>query len=375
MNESSSEPSERTSAIFAPTPSTHLAMKKRAALGYDDDPAGTSVIRLAPLLLVRPEQDERYDLCVGAVRVAVSAVDKISLEFYVNRRWQVVASEVQDDESNRSGRVAEYALEQITSVLPASSASDEPADVAARYAKAACEVARNNVVELRELRYEIEQRLAGESTDETADEELNGIVSSLLLLSIACGRAEDVARDASREGLWAYINDDEAYHAYRKLRDPTIMSDHDPATAQTRTWMRLHDNGVRHCDAMAAQLNDESAAIIGLLEAASSISSARDADAQTRMNTLIALVSLGLGVPALVLALYGAQLILPLETTRQQVAFIPVALSLVAAAVLALLAAPKKGRPKRLWIFAAVAVLVVLISLIVGGVVLVEHPM
>ena len=84
--------------------------------------------------------------------------------------------------------------------------------------------------------------------------------------------------------------------------------------------------------------------------------------------------SLGLGVPALVLVLYGAQLILPLDTVRQQIAFVPIALSLLVAAILALKYAPR-GATRRVWIYAAVSVLIVLVCLVVGAVVVIAEPL
>ncbi|MEC5185761.1 hypothetical protein RCH12_003238 [Cryobacterium sp. MP_3.1] len=50
------------------------------------------------------------------------------------------------------------------------------------------------------------------------------------------------------------------------------------------------------------------------LAAAASVSSSREANAQTSSNTLAAVASLGPGIPALVLAPYGADRLLPIDT-------------------------------------------------------------
>ena len=122
---------------------------------------------------------------------------------------------------------------------------------------------------------------------------------------------------------------------------------------------------------MADLLATESGAIVDLLMAAESISGSRDADAQTRLNLLIALISLGLGVPALMLALYGATRIVPLRSLRQQIAFAPVVVPLLIAGILAIAFAPG-GATKRIWIVAGGAVMAVALLMYFGGVILDE---
>ena len=355
-----------TSATVTFLPEVRWARHIAELAGGEDDSPRAS--RVAPLLLVRHLGDGTHDLCVGDVMVTADA-DAVTYTVNVAARWQSRPAGIDEDASHDATGVAEYLTEMIDDVLPAAARVDDVTHTAARYAKAACEVARNHVVELRELRYTLEQHMAAESLGHTANEHLTGLVSSLLLLDIVCGRAEDRARDAIREGLWAYLDDDEAYHAYRLLRDPTILSDAEPATTRTRTWMRLHDSAIRQCEAMAEQRSAESSAVIDLLAAAVSISGSRDADAQTRLNLLIALVSLGIGVPALILALYGATALLPLETPRQNLAFAPVAAPLVVAGGLAIFFAPK-GSTKHIWRVAGIAVIVVAVLLYLAGITL-----
>lgn len=365
----------RVSMAESTRPLDHGDMVARAGRGHDGTPETPSSVRVAPLLIgsgATPE-GRPTDLSVGRVQVIVTDADHIAYEIELAERWVVDGGMLSVDRGIDAATLGGALAAAVGRVLP-SVHTDDPVHIAAAHAKAISEVSRNTVHDVRALRYDLEERLAAESGDEVADEEHTWIVSSVLKLNILCGRAVDQARAAVREGLWSYLDDADAYHSYRRLRDPTLIGDRPPATTGMRSWMRLHDTAVRQCEEIAAQLSEESTVLVGLLEAASSISSSREADAQTRLNLLVALLSLGLGVPALVLALYGAQLILPLDTLRQQVAFLPIAASLCVAAVLALVFAPK-GQTRRIWIAAAIAVLVVLACLVVGAIVVIDHPL
>lgn len=342
---------------------------------------GRRAVRVVPLVHFWSDgnDDGSAWICVGGVRIVIDEVGDVYYEVAIVSLWRVRdgiisgPSDLRAVVSRFESAVADTLIRCAEQVLPENGQDRAPAHLVAVHAKAVCEISRNAVSFIREIRYGLEAKLAEESTDETADEQHTKIVSSVLILNIVCCRAADAAREAVREGLWAYINDDQAYHAYRKRRDPTLLVTQPAATIETRSWMRLHDAGIRHCEQIQEQMAEESVTLVGLLEAASSISSSREADAQTRLNTLIALLSLGIGVPALVLALYGAQLILPLDTVRQRLAFLPVGLSLLVAAILAIVFAPK-GQTRRIWISAAVAVLGVLLCLVVGALVVIADP-
>lgn len=69
-----------------------------------------------------------------------------------------------------------------------------------------------------------------------------------------------------------------------------------------------------------------------------------------------------MGIPALVLALYGADRLLPLNTEPRQLAFIPVPVGLLFAAVIAIWRAPN-GKFSRVWIFGAIGIITILLSL------------
>lgn len=140
----------------------------------------------------------------------------------------------------------------------------------------------------------------------------------LFELSIVTNRARDEARAAAREGFWLWLTDIEAYQRHRSTLDPTLLNGHQPADLDTRPWMRTHDAGVRHCLAMDQQLSDEAALIAGMLDAASTVAVARESESQETLNALMAVAALGLGIPALVLAYYGADRLLPLNDWRRR---------------------------------------------------------
>ena len=181
-----------------------------------------------------------------------------------------------------------------------------------------------------------------------------------------CGRASDEAREATREGMWVHATDAEAYHSYRRLQDPSIISPHAPATRELRSWMQLHDAALRHCLEVRRQLDAESVSIRSLIASAASISSSKDADAQSRFNVLAAIASVGLGLPALVLTLYGATILLPLNSPPRLLAFAPVAVSLAIAASIAMWQGHRLKRG-RIWTLSAVGILIVLLLLLLAA--------
>ncbi|RAN78729.1 hypothetical protein B5P43_16120 [Bacillus sp. SRB_336] len=237
---------------------------------------------------------------------------------------------------------------------------------AAQIAKSIAETSRNAVADLREIRYEIEMQLVASSSSKSSAIDHTSVVESLLQLNIVCSRASDQARECIREGLWVHVTDSEAYHAYRRLQEPAIINPTPPAGADTRTWMRLHDAGMRQCVELRRQLEAESSSIRDLLSSAASISSSREADSQSRFNLLVAVISFALGVPALVLAVYGADLIMPLTTDQRTLAFIPILFGLVIAALLTFFKAPG-GEHRLIWRIGAAGIVAVIILLIVAG--------
>jgi hypothetical protein len=353
---------------FSAAPVTYAAMRARAALDHTGIAAGSSVIRIAPLLSVTGAEGHR-SVAVGRTRVVVSGRRRSAYEITIVARWKengvVGEFELVDDAADDSEirQSVESSLPAISATLP--DASNEGR--AAQLAKDLCENARDAVAALREIRYTLENRLATTSLGSSATAQHTEVVSALLQLNIICARAADQTRELAREGLWVYLSDHRAYHSYRKLRDPTLLSPYRAATRRLRPWIRLHDAAVRHCVEMRRQLDAEAESIRSLIAAASSISSSKDADAQSRFNVLAAIASVGIGLPALVLSLYGADILLPLTTGARQLAFAPVVVALLFAAVLAMWQGVRLKRG-RIWTVGAVGiVLVLLLLLLVAG--------
>ena len=131
-------------------------------------------------------------------------------------------------------------------------------------------------------------------------------LADLAELSIAASRARDFSREAVREGLWVWRTDKDAYHAHRRQLDPTLPHRDSGTDGSDRQWFATMDAGVRHCREADHQLGDEIDQLHRLLEAASTISVARDAQAQEQFNFVATVGAVTLGLPALVLGVYGA---------------------------------------------------------------------
>lgn len=238
--------------------------------------------------------------------------------------------------------------------------------LAAGIAKSLSEASRDSLQRRREIRYLLEHRLAETSSASESSTDHTSVVSSLIQLNIMCGRASDEAREAVREGLWVHVTDVNAYHAYRRLRDPSLVIVQKPPRLKDRPWFRLHDAAMRQCEELRKQLDGESASINTLIVAGASVSSAKDADAQTRFNVLAAMASVGLGLPALVLTLYGASILLPMNTAPRLLAFAPVAVSLAMAVGIALWQGHRQKRGA-IWNVGAIVIMLVLLLLLLAA--------
>ncbi|MCU1445268.1 hypothetical protein [Cryobacterium sp.] len=332
-----------------------------------------SVVRVVPLLRAFDVAGIEY-VAAGNLRVVVSGPQKVAFEVFLHGLWAKpeaswcfapLRSAEADDADSLSAATTALAA-QLGRNLGAPAAGDDTdlEFLAARLAKDLADVSRNAVADLRETRYSLELELAETSTRSTAQGSQASVVSALLQLGIILGRVADSNRETVREGLWVHLTDRAAYHSHRVLQDPAIITVFEPATALTRSGMRLHDAAIRQCMELGRQVDAESVAVHALLSAAASVSSSCEADAQSSFNTLAAVASLGLGIPALVLALYGADRLLPLDTLPRQLAFLPVAAGLVFATVLAMRRSPR-GEHRRVWIVGAAATLTALLGLLV----------
>lgn len=177
--------------------------------------------------------------------------------------------------------------------------------LAAVVCKASAEASRGAVKGLRGLRYDLEAELSWALEGTKKDFGLP-FVARLARIGTAVGQARDAGRAAVREGFWLYLDDKDAYHAYRKAVDPSLLTDTRPATAATKPWMRDHDTGVRQCRALEEELTEETSALAGILHAATAVALSREAEIQDEFNRWAGVAALGLGLPSVVLAYLGA---------------------------------------------------------------------
>jgi hypothetical protein len=200
-------------------------------------------------------------------------------------------------------------------------------------AKAITESSRNETYTVRELRYELE-RTIGASLRRLKTQELESVLADVVELTVAVSRARDAATEARRGGLSSWRSDPAAYHAQRRLQDPTLPRRPGARKARRRSWFPILDAGVRQCEAMDRLLAEESTLLHQLLDAAASVSVARDAQAQETFTLVATVGGVLIGIPALIIALYGATSVLPINTSNL-IVLVPVAVSGLLAAVLA----------------------------------------
>ncbi|HUQ56135.1 hypothetical protein [Lentzea sp.] len=174
-------------------------------------------------------------------------------------------------------------------------------------AKAVAESSRNAVAELRGLRYEMERQVA-DLLAQRRNTALRLVMAQLIELSIAFSRARDQARDTLRE-----------------VRDPGVT---------------------RHCRAVDVELGEEISLLQSLLSSVSTFAVAQEGEAQQRFNMLAAAAAAGLGLPALILSLYGADDYLPFTWDRAWRALAPIAGTVALAAVIILHRMPGRTTAK-----------------------------
>lgn len=309
----------------------------RALRRSRDETDGLTAFRVAPVLLVSDGEGFQR-VAIGSTAILVRPGRLVQLQLSLAQVWRRDSSSelfapVDDAETREQDRAdVAQRLEQLATSSSNSLDGLAGQELATQCAKALSERSRNAVQQLRDFRYVVEENLAASSTTSESSFEHARAISSLIQLNVMCGRAGDQAREAVRESLHLHLDDSEAYHSYRKARDPLILNAYAPATHETRPWMRSHDAAVRQCEELQRQLQTESDAIRSLVLAGVSISSARDAEQQAKSNVLAGALSVGLGIPALVLTLYGVSALLPLSAAGHLLAFLPVALAPLAAA-------------------------------------------
>ncbi|GLY51685.1 hypothetical protein Lesp01_53410 [Lentzea sp. NBRC 102530] len=195
-------------------------------------------------------------------------------------------------------------------------------------AKALAEGSRNTVAELRGLRYEMERQVA-DLLAQRGNTALRLVMAQLVELSMAVSRARDLAQEAIREGRFTTVT-------------------------------------MRHCEAMNTELGDEVTRLQALLSSVSTFAVAQEGEAQQRFNTLAAAAAAGLGLPALILSLYGADDHLPFTADKAWRALTPIAGALTIAAAIILTRMP--GRTTAKHVLAALGLITGLVGvLLVAG--------
>lgn len=176
-------------------------------------------------------------------------------------------------------------------------------------AKAVAEGSRNTVAGLRGLRYEMERQVA-DLLAQRRNAALRMVMAQLVELSLAFSRARDQARETLREGRFNAVT-------------------------------------MRHCEAMDVELGDEVTRLQSLLSSVSTFAVAQEGEAQQRFNMLAAAAAAGLGLPALILSLYGADDYLPFTWDKAWRALLPIAVALSVAAGIILHRMPGRTTAKQ----------------------------
>jgi hypothetical protein len=316
--------------------------------------------RAAPLLRVSDDASEGKSIIVGVACVVANAADDIRLEIFVDGRWTLDSAGVWIEDHDA---LDETWLSALALAEPRHGWSESTDRRTTLLAKGIAEGSRNAVKQLRSLRYELEEQLATVLRDSRAQPP---VLASVIELNRACGRALDAAREARREELWLWIDHDRAYQWHRRVLDTTLLPMTAPWT-DAPDWYSTHDAGVRQVIRMEEELVAEVTTLYGLLDGASTISVAREAAAQETFNLLAAVAAIGLGLPALVLTLYGADAYLPLRKPSQFSLLIPVFGASMLAVVVAAAVGRQRARPISPVVLALGLIVFVALTLIVAG--------
>lgn len=93
--------------------------------------------------------------------------------------------------------------------------------------------------------------------------------------------------------------------------DQTLPARRGRRRAEADPTFAEYDAAIRQCGALDQELSEEAEVLRGVLAAGSAIAVTRDAQAGEKFTVLAAVSAVALGLPALVLALYGASDYLP----------------------------------------------------------------
>lgn len=295
---------------------------------------GDVVFRSSPLLSSWRSEDGTRRMAVGSYRVWAEDTEiatRVEVGLHVLQSWVEVGGD---------WRRTDDAIVPLPDDLPTHYAADSTSHAhVAVVAKALAERSRKAVHELRGFRYELEGRLGETLRGETSD---RVVIAALVELRTALGMAEDMFAAEAREGLHLWLVDSEAYHSYRKAQDPLLLMPVEPARADSRPWMRVHDAAIRHCRTAAELLRAETGATAEVLAAASTVLVAAEGDRQASFNTLVGAAALGLGLPSLLLSYYGADPIFPLNESRRAIPLLLIGLSVMLACAVAYQQLPQR---------------------------------
>lgn len=329
-------------------------------------PSGAAV-RHVPLLAVLKTGDE-WRIVVGESRVTVSTDLRASLTAVVRGLWTARAGAGATPIGWHSCLTDQHLTEPLTAALLAVAHGyrAEPEGLATEIAKAHAEHSRNSVGKLREFRYALEHSL-GESLRSVSTHQLEGVLADVIELSTVVGRVCEEARRAAREGMGAWITYPSVYHAQRHMRDPTLPRRPGRWRAARQPWFAVLDAGVRQCQAMEKEADDECPLLHSLLNAASTIAVTREAKAQETFHLVAVVGGVLFGVSALILALYDASSILPLRIDNAVVVAPLAVAGLFAASLAAVLPGNARSGRGRRFAVAFAAVLIMLLVLFVSG--------
>ncbi|MEO6083445.1 MAG: hypothetical protein ABIQ18_10100 [Umezawaea sp.] len=309
--------------------------------------SGAEALLAAPLVRLLGTPGDRR-IVVGKAQVAVDADSECAVTLLVQAVWSERGGWHQEA-WDRTDVGAEL-LAALAS--PAHQIAGDAKEIAVMTAKGLAEGSRDAVAGVRGLRYEAERQVADLLTQRRSTA-LRPLLAQVVELSQALSRARDHAREAVRDGLWIFLWDADTYQLNRG----------EPATT-SHPWTVPHRNALRHCEAMDVELADEATRLQTLLSSVATFAVAQDGEAQQRFNTLAA--AAGLGLPALILSLYGADTFLPFSFDTAWRALTPIAVIALVAVTITLRRMPGKASPRHFLGAIGLVVALVLVLLVAG---------
>jgi hypothetical protein len=320
---------------------------------FEESPS--DVYMVAPLLRVVGEPGRRR-VVVGRVRVTAAEDEHPRVCLALQAVWSEAGGWHQETEP---ACAADDAL--VASLAdPAHRIGGDTASVVVAMAKALAESSRNEVLRLRGLRYELERGIADQLAGRS-DTALRPLLAAAVELATAVGRARDQAVETARSGLWVWLWHDEVYRAGLPHREEAADGSALPE------WAATYRAGVRHCEAMDAELAEETQRLHSLLSSMSTFAIAQGSEAQDRFTLVVGVGASVVALPALVLSLYGAAPFLPMDSfDRAWRALLPIGVTALGAALLAIRWMPGRASSRHYAATAAVVAALLAVLLLAG---------